>query len=163
MCGLGWAAVSRWGLRTSTAVRPRGNGERVSALYYWRFLSLIAAPPRLHGLGSAASFCAPGWGRVSTWPGPVDDPIGEEKVVGESPTTMPCLARQTRRPSGLSLSLQACGAPHPLRWPPKTRSPRRLRLRLLGRAQWSSSAVPLRRHQVLFQSLGPVALTATSL
>src|SRR3990170_3306657 len=65
--------------------------------------------------------------------GLVDDPIGEEKVVGESPTTLPCLARQTRRPSGLTLSLQACGAPHPLRWPPKTWSPRRLRIRLLGR------------------------------
>ena len=32
------------------------NRERVSALYHWRFLSLIAAPPRLHGLGSASSF-----------------------------------------------------------------------------------------------------------
>ena len=32
------------------------NRERVAALYHWRFLSLIAAPPRLHGLGSASSF-----------------------------------------------------------------------------------------------------------
>src|SRR3990172_7218498 len=32
------------------------NRERVSASYHWRFPGLIAAPPRLHGLGSASSF-----------------------------------------------------------------------------------------------------------
>src|SRR3990172_9418571 len=55
-CASRWGSCQLAGLRTSTAVRPRGNGERVSALYHWRFLSLIAAPPRLHGLGSATSF-----------------------------------------------------------------------------------------------------------
>ncbi len=32
------------------------NHERVLALYYWRFPSLIAAPPRQHGLGGASFF-----------------------------------------------------------------------------------------------------------
>ena len=49
------------------------NRERVSASYHWRFLGLIAAPPRLHGLGSAFSFRGAaaivrfGWG-VSNYP-----------------------------------------------------------------------------------------------
>jgi len=56
------------------------NCERVSALYHWRFPGLIAAPPRLHGLGSAFSFrgsaaaiVRPGWAAVN---GEIKKPLG---------------------------------------------------------------------------------------
>ncbi len=44
------------GLLLFATLQPPATIERVLALYYWRFPSLIAAPPRQHGLGSASFF-----------------------------------------------------------------------------------------------------------
>ena len=50
------AGVNGRGLWTFTAIRPPVTMSASRRYTIWRFLSLIAAPPRLHGLGSASFF-----------------------------------------------------------------------------------------------------------